>query len=635
MSRFSGSHARSNALSTTLAPVFAGTLALGLASPGVAQQIGVIQLDEITVTANLVPTEIQRSGASVSVIDRDEIEASGATQVSDLLTRLPGVQVTNRGGQGGISQLRIRGADPRYTAVFIDGMRVDDPSSLQVQTDFGHMTLDDIEQIELLRGSQSALYGGSAVSGVVSITTRRPQRDGFSHSMFVEGGSHGSVAAGYSLGFRDERFETTLNLSHRRIEGFTAWEGVPGTPGFNPNADADGFEATRLSLAGRYRASDRLTLGLTGFYQRSRNDYDSPPDGFADNEARWRQWGARGFAELETETGTQSLGIGRYHIRRRSIDTFDNTYIGKRTQLDWMGTNALAGGSMTLVYGADWQREEIDQSGDFGVIQAQTDTAGAYAQILAQPGNALDVSLTARLDNNSRFGNFVTGRAALAYAATDDLTLRGQIGRGFRAPSLFELFAAGFGNPDLEPEQSISAELGFDYRSAGGERFSATLFQTRVDNLIGFDAGSYNQVPGESRLRGLEMSGYMPVNDWLALNAGYTFTDARDSDGDPLEMVARHELTLGLEAALAARWRGAVNLQHVAGRPDQLDRSVFPSPAIAMPDYTVVNANLRFGVTDSADIYLRVNNVFDRQYQQVVGYATPGRSFHLGVAARF
>ena len=599
-----------------------------------ARAQAVIDLDEITVSANLVPTEIQRSGASVSIIDRDQIEASGATQVSDLLSRLPGVNATRTGGPGTLTSLRIRGADPRYSAVFVDGIRIDDPSSIQAQTDFGHLTLDDVERIEVLRGSQSALYGGSAVAGVINITTRQAEQDGLQQRTFVEGGSFRSAAAGYALTFRDARLQTALNLTHRQSRGFSAWEGVPGTPGFSTDNDPDGFRSTRLSFSARYAATDRLTLGVSAFLQRSRNDYDNAGDD-ADNVARWRQIGGRAFAEYDAEFGTQTFGISHYRIERQLIAGFGGDFTGDRTVLDWQGVTTLGGGTVTLVYGADWQREGFQQVDAFNDIDTSVTIAGGFLQTLINPREGLDVSLAARVDRHSRFGTFVTGRAALAFAATDSLTLRGQIARGFRAPSQYELFAPGFGNPDLEAERSLTGEIGLDYRAADGLRLSATLFNARIDNLIGFSAGQYDQELGRTRLRGIELSGRFEVNDRLSLNAAYTFTDARDPSGARREMVHRHELFLGAEALLAEHWRGTLGLTYVAGRPDQLDRSQFPAPAVSMSNYVLVNAGLRFAATDTADIYLRVDNVLNRQYQQVVGYATPGRSFHIGVAARF
>lgn len=622
--------------STALSGATALSLSLAAAPAAQAQIIAAIDLDEITVSANLVPTEIQRSGASVSVIERDEIEQSGATQLSDLLARLAGVSMVRDGGPGGRTGLRIRGAAQGYVSVHVDGIRVDDPSSTSVATDFGHITLDDIERIEVLRGSQSALYGGSAVGGVVNITTRRPERDGYSHSMFAEGGSYGSAAAGYTLGYRDERVETSLSLSHRRTSGFTSYEGIPGTPDYNPDGAPDGFEATRLSFSARYQASEALTLGIAGFGQRSRNEYDTgwPVDPDSDAEARVRQTGLRAFAEFDTGAMQHEFSATSYRISRDQFEdgAFANGFEGRRTGLAYQGVADAAPG-LTLVWGADTMRESATAETLSGGSES-TRTSGAFMQALWEAGQGLDIGATARIDRNSAYGNFVTGRLTAAWQATPDTSLRGALARGFRPPSLSERFddyGWFVGNPDLEPETSLSAEIGMDHHFAGGARVSATLFWLNTDNLITYDASDFpatlNNLPGTSRRHGLELSGSVPMTDRLTLTGNYTYTDARTPNGDRLTRVPRHDLSLGLDADLAARWRGGLDLQHVAGRAEEFG-DIFE-------DYTVVNARLRYAATDNADIYLRIENLFDADYQVLPGYGTPNRSFHLGVAARF
>jgi vitamin B12 transporter len=281
-----------------------------------------------------------------------------------------------------------------------------------------------------------------------------------------------------------------------------------------------------------------------------------------------------------------------------------------------------------LVYGDDWEREDYDQIGTFGALDARTTISGAYAQLLAQPSDALDISAALRYDRHSDFGGFMTGRVSFAYQATEALTLRGQIARGFRAPSNFELNAAVFGNPDLEAETSLSAELGADYALANGGRISATTFEIRVNNKILYDNTTfrYEQIEA-SRSRGLELEAAVPVMERLNLNLAYTYTEAVVTEGpntgDRLANVPRHHLSLGLDALLADRLRGSTTLTQVAGRTSGL------------ASYTTVDLGLRYELTDRADLTLRVTNLFDRNYQEIVGYKTSDRAFYLGVASRF
>ncbi len=616
---------------------FLGTVAaLGLLANGAtAQQI--INLEEVTFSANLTETELARSGSSVTVLTADEIAESGATTLVDLLRRQPGVTITQNGGMGAPASLRLRGTEARYTAIFVDGIRVDDPSIVQTQSDLSQLGLSNVGRIEILRGSQSALYGGSSVGGVVNIYTRRAEEDGLTQTFTAEGGSNASALLAYGLAYRQDRLDVSFGVAHQRTDGETAFEGTPTGAVFAPDAESDGYKQTKVNFAARYQVTEIVALGVSGFVQRSNSEYDAfdtlgfaSLDPNADAEADWRQWGVRAYAELDLAFGTQEIGVSRYSVERRYIErvTFpsDNTYIGERTRLDWKGVSELSPG-YTLAYGADWEREDYDQSGTFGGFQSDTTISGIYAQLLARPTDALDVTAALRYDNHSRFGGFVTGRVSFAYQATDALTLRGQIARGFRAPSNFELFSA-FGDPTLGAETSVSGEIGADYRLANGGLLSATAFEVRIDDKINYDfvTARYAQIEA-SRNRGVELFADLPVTDRLGVNLAYTYTDAKITQGvtagTRLPLVPRHHLSLGADFDITDRLRGSANLIHVADRTSGL------------PDYTTVDMGLRFDLTDRAELTLRVTNLFDEDYQEVNGYNAPGRAFYLGLAARF
>ncbi len=627
-------------------------LSFALAAPQSARAQQVYDLAAITLFSNFVPSAIQRSGASVSVVTRDEIEASGISQVADVLNRLPGVTMAQSGGAGGPAQVRIRGASPRHVAVYMDGVRVDDPTGISTEFDFGLMATDDIERIEVLRGTQSALYGSSAVGGVVNLTTRAPSRDGFSQELAAEAGSNDTYGLRYTLGFRDERFESVLTLSHRRSRGVSAWEGpLPVAPGL----ERDGFETSRLSLSMRYQASEALAYGFSLFAQDSMLDYDGYGDPSGDYTASRDERGGRVFAEYDTGAVRHELSLTRYDITRRYFlsGAPNGWFQGDRTVLGYQGTSEVRPG-LTLIWGADTAQE----SAEFGASLTGREairTSGLFGQALWSPVEGLDISATARVDRNSDFGDFLSGRLTAAWQATDTIVLRGAIARGFTAPSVNQRYGAIYPfyniapNPALTPETSLSYEIGADV-TLGSATIGATLFQLDTDNAIewcgawapacgfvlpvGFD-NAYQNVPGATRRRGLELAASMPLNERLTLSGAYTYMHAKDPTGARLVRVPRHDLTLTLDADVTERLRASVSAQHVAGLPDETDWTGWPAVPVAMADYTVVNANFRYALTANADVILRIDNLFDREYQQVWGYSAPDRSFYLGVAARF
>ena len=630
----------------TILRLCASTALVGvLALPATAQQI--INLEEITFSANLTPTEIARSGSSVTVITRETLEQAGSTQLVDLLARTPGVSLTRNGGPGSNASLRIRGAGDQFVSVLIDGIRVGDPTELRGSYELGHTNLHDIGRVEILRGSQSAIYGGNAIAGVISISTLGAHQDGFSQSVAVEAGSYRTFLGRYSLGFRDDRFEAALNLSRVQTAGFSAYEGPIGSPRNPPDA----FRSNRLSLSARYQLAELLAIGFSGFAQDSYSEYDFPT---ADADESWkrREAGLRGFVEFEIGEAQNEIALSRYELKRNrfSSDVQQGWFNGNRTELIYQGNLALAGG-FDLGWGADWTREEGEFDASFAGKE-KVDTKGIYGQLQWQVTEALDISASARVDRHSSFGSQLSTRLAAVWAVNDNIRLRGAIGSGFAAPSIPQRFGADYSGPrfvfivgpnaDLKPETSRSAEIGADFSLGAGAEISTTLFQLTTDNLIEFcaldpdafggpclQAGpagfshQYQNLTGKTKRRGFEFAAAIPVTDDHQFDAAYTYVDARDPSGARLARIPRHDLNLGLRSDWSDRVSSTISLQHIGGRTG------------GMPSYSVVNAGVRYRVNDTADLTLRIENLFDKQYQQVSGYGTSDRAFYLGVASRF
>lgn len=611
--------------------VSAAALVAGLL-PGAALAQDVIDLGEIVAIANLVPTEANRVGTSVSAIDAEEIAAAGPVELVEVLRRLPGVSVTQSGPPGSGATVRIRGADARYIAVYVDGIRVSDPTLTESRFDFGGLGAADISRVELLRGSQSALYGGSAVAGVISITTKRAEEDGFSQFVELEAGSYGTAAASYGFAQQSDRGEVALTLSHRQTDGFSAADENDG------NTEDDGFRATRLSFSGEHRLSDTVTIGGAAFVQRSRSEYDGFDAFFTltdqDNVLDRDEAGARAFVEIEAGNTTHLVEASAYQIERDfdqegTLSRFDGT----RLAFAWQGTTEVSD-ALTFVYGADIAEERATYDA-LPQGEEQQRIAGAFAQALWAPSDRLDISASVRVDDTSNFGSFTSGRVALAFRPDDSLTLRAAIARGFRAPSIDERFGnyPGFfpfvGNPDLTPEESVSYEVGAEKTFANGASLSATLFALEIDNLITYVFGApatLENVAGVSTRRGVELAAEMPLGERVTADLAYTYTDAERPSGAQIDLVPLHTVALGLTAELSDRLTGRVAARHASGAVE------FGLPS---DDYTVVDLGLDYALTDAMDLSLRVENAFDTQYQVVRGYGTSDRAFYVGLSSRF
>lgn len=627
------------------------TIALlaGLAPMAAAAQ-DTFLLDEINASANLETTAVDRSGSTVSIVTEDELRAAGDTRLTDYLARLPGVTVTPTGPVGARTGIALRGASQNYVAVRIDGIEVNDPSLTQVAFDFGGLTTADISRIEVLKGSQSALYGSSAIGGVIDITTRRAKEIGTEQSVAIEAGSYDSLRASYGLATKTENAELAFTLSHVYTGGFSAADENDG------NTEEDGYRATRLSLYGHRDFENGLRLGFSAFAEDSRGEYDpqfyaDPTRSFSvalgdgetyDEVVKVDKRGLRVFAEFATGAVEHEISASFYEIERRYHDgeTFlsydpatyavtgsyyassDTRYVGTRTKIRYQGSLAL-GLNARISFGADTEREEYDQSGTYGSLDADSRTSGVFAELAWAPTDRLDVTVSARHDDHSEFGGQTTGRVALAFRPADDLIVRGAVGTGYRAPSLYELNSF-YGDPTLDPEKSLTAELGVEKRFGERARLRATAFYLEVDDLIdySFATTSYAQVPGTSRRSGVELEGVFTLGTWGTLSAAYTYTDSATNASSSWLSVPRHTASLGLDAEIAPRLTAGVRALYAADRG-------------GLDDFGVVNGTIRYQVAENTEAYLRVENLFDEDYQYVSGYGTSDRAVYVGLRQNF
>ena len=598
-------------------------IALIAAQPLFAQEI---VLDEITVTAETDQVELSRTGATVTVVTDEDLSATADTRVIDFLARLPGIGVITQGPIGTQTGFTIRGVSRNYVRVIVDGIDVGDPSAPQTSFDFGSLLTSNISRIEILRGAQSALYGSEAVGGVISITTKRPDQPGLTQAADFEAGSYGTVRANYGFGWRSERSEASFSLSRVVTDGFSAADEAAG------NTEADGFDGTRLSFQLATLMESGVRVGLNGFVEDTTAEYDEDfpiADGSPDERTDNRTAGLRAFAEFNTDAVENTVALSWFKNERHALGSTafgpdDNTYIGSRLSLSW-NSGIDFGNETRLGLGADLTRETYDQTGSYGPGTGANTVAGIFAEYSASPTSSLDLAATLRYDHNSRFGGFVTGRVAAAWRAREDLIFRTQLGTGFRAPSNYELLGP-FGDPTLKPEESRTVDFGVEKRLGEDGLLRATLFWTEVDNLIDFPTSSYLQVAGTVRRQGLELEADVALTERVRLAAAYTYTDANNpalSPGNTWNTnFGRHDLSVTLSADLTDKLSGVLAVQHVADRQ-------------GLPDYTVADVTLNYKVSDSADAYLRVENLFDEQYQLRSGYGTSDRAFYAGIRTRF
>jgi vitamin B12 transporter len=618
---------------TSLKITTAGALCALCTTPALGQEV--LDLDTITVTANQTATDLERSGSTVEVIDAGEVRASPRARLADRLTFEPGISASSNGPLGTTSTLRIRGLGGAYVPVLIDGIDVTDPASSGGGFDFGGLTNAGLGRIEILKGSQSARFGLNAVGGVINIESLRPTEDGVHGFVEAEAGSFDSRRGVLGLTARTDRTDLAFSISRIETDGFSA--SAAGT-------EDDGYEATQANLYARHQFTDIFAAGLTALYIDSRNEFDEsafagdgPPP--FEEVTETETYGVRAFAKIDGGTVDHEIALSYFERDRRTVqtDTFSDfpnrinfavfPFKGERRRVEYRGSYDT-GDIWTLNFGGDYTEEED--------LTQQIDIAGLQAELLVAPLQNLDLAFSVRHDDHSEFSGELSSRAALAWRIREDLILRASASDGFRAPTLSQLNPSR-GNPEFQPESSISYDLGLEKRFADQGFVRATLFYTEIDDQIFFDGNSNRCISapgcfeqGDFEAEGVELSGSYAINEALVINSAYTFTDAQENDTRAAR-VPRHDFALGFDAQMSPKLSAQFTLQHIA----DLEPSEFAPAANKVGDYTLVHVNAEYQVNDTVEAYLRVENLFDEDYETAGGFNTSGRAAYAGLRASF
>lgn len=575
----------------------------------------------VVVTATRTAQTADESLSSVTVITRDEIEQSQTTSLPELLGRVQGVEFTQNGGRGKVSSLYIRGTNSEHVIVLIDGIRVG--SATAGTTAFETLPLGNIERIEIVRGPRSSLYGSSAIGGVIQIFTR----DGDAPRASVGAGSHeyGRVSAGY--GRRGEHGGFSFDFSAEETEGFDARENDCTFCADEP--DDDGFDSTNVSL----RADRRLNRDLEVSSRLLVADADVEFDGSAQNSTEQRQ----AIASLELDWTVTGRWQSHFTFGR-STDDSDNFLDGNevshfdttRTDFRWQNDITL-GGAHVITAGVDVLRDEIDTSEDFAVTERRA--AGTFLQH-QWSGGRWDTQANVRreffdegFDDPSAGGGELddetTGSLALGYRIDERMRVFGSYGTAFHAPTFNDLFFPGFGNPDLEPEDSESLEIGLR-RNMPNATWEVIAYRNEIDNLIALDATFTPQNIDQAEIQGVEVGVDASWNEWRAsLNAD--FKNPEDTEtGNQLPHRAKHNLRGSLARTLGT-WTLGGDVTVQGERFDDSDNTV------RLDSYALLDLRASWRFAPDWRAGLKVRNAGDADHTLVDTFNTDGRSYLIRV----
>ena len=607
-------------------------------------------LSDVVVTATKTSTPLFELANSITVIDSVEIERKKNSNVLELLKTEYGLNITQQGSFGSLANVYTRGANTGHTLVLLDGIEINMPSDPGGTFDFGNLPVDNIERIEILRGPQSTLYGSDALAGVINIITKK----GTGKPKFflsTVGGSYNSYKGLAGLNGSYDFLNYSLTLSRFKTDGFSSASEETG------NKEKDGSSSYSASSRLGAEITDDFDLNFIFRFTKADVDYDQFGGQFGDDptyvykleESAFRTEGKysafNGFWE-------QTLGVSIFrNVRKYSNDAFvyDASrafYDGRKLKIDWQNNFYLAN-TNTLILGVETEKEEAEteyyifsQTFPLESIlpKSSSRTTGVYLQDQFKLENFFGTA-GVRFDDHQRFGSTLTYRFAPAYIIWETGTkLKATIGTGFKAPSLYYLFDPSYGNPDLNPEKSIGWDAGIEqYLWDSKLIIGATYFENYFKDLFGFDEVSFRTKNiNKAETSGVEFYFTLNLLKEISTKGNFTYTDAQDksqsSTDKDLPLLRRPKIKASYEVNYSFNDKANINGEIIyAGERDDKDFSQFPVQRVKLKGYSIVNLAASYKIFEFLQLYARVENLFDTDYEEVLGYATPGLSGYAGI----
>lgn len=609
---------------------------------------------EIIVTAaNRTETSLDKVGQTISVLDLAEIERRQTQNVADILRTLPGVTIARNGAIGGVTSVFIRGAESDQTVALIDGVKLNDPSSVGGGFNFGNLMTGNIERIEVLRGSQSVLWGSQAIAGVVNMVTRRPTEEL-------------QVNARGEYGFRD-----TVNLvanasgkagplSASVGAGWFRTDGISNFAEARGATERDPYENVGANANFNLAITDAISLDARGWYSRGKLNLDgfAPPTfafGDVNEESVTREIvGYTGLnAALFDGRFRNRIGFALTDTNRRNTaldgppsETFRGE--GRNERLEYQGIVDLAKG-WEATFGVEQEISSFTSS-SFGApaTSARARLYSAYAQVVGTVTEGFTITGGLRHDDHDRFGGATTFGASAVYNLSQTGTsLRASYAEGFKVPSLFQLFS-DFGNTTLAPERSKGWDAGITQSLVDGRiELSAVYFERDSEDLILFIGcfgvtspicnnrpfGTYDNV-GLARARGAEFAVTMRPTDALSVQFTHGLVDSRNRTVGSANFNRRLQRRPENSSSLLVDYRWPFGLETGFTLTNVSSAFEDAANAIRLPGYTLGDIRAMMPIGQNLELTARIENLFDEVYETALNFGQMPRAGYIGVRLR-
>ena len=580
------------------------------------------EIENITIRSTRIPAGAKDIGSSLYIISEDQIKARGFKDAIDAISSAPGVTSKQNGSFGGVGTIRIRGASSSQTLVLVDGVPVNDSSSPAGGYNFEYLNTSNIQSIEVLKGSQSTLWGSDAIGGVINIYTKQPESTSFGAS--AEIGSFGLKRGSADINFAGSNSRFRVSTSKTSVDGISKADEKDG------NSEDDGFESESYSMSGSIDL-DSLILKGSLSYMESQVEYDSYgfATGVQDGDERSNTdefiGSISAIFDLFDDKLQNSIFISQSDINRDyySNGSFSFGAEGKRELIRYQG-NIEVNEFNKIAFGLESEESKVD------VDESTID--GSFLLYEFRPNSKIIISTGIRNDDHEGFGSKTTRRISGTFKPSDNLIIRSSWGEGFKVPTIFQstYFCCGAtsANSSIRPETSTSYDFGFElFFNEMNSTFSITYFDQDINDQINFSfgVGGYENID-KVNSEGFEIALDYQISKLMSLYLNYSYIDSVDGNGSSLFYVAKDSGEAGLiyepnnsfSGSIIARYNGSESSSY--GKIDSWIR---------------FDVNGSYKLSGTNELYFRIENLLDEEYQQIFGYGTPERSGFIGLRSKF
>ncbi len=580
-------------------------------------------LGKVVASPNKSLLQLEKTGASILLIEKNEINNSASTSTSSLLQEFGGFSVATKGNKGSDPSYFNRGLARKYIKVLVDGMDLSDITSTQEEpTYIDNINTSLIDNIEILNGSQGTLYGGGSVGGVISLRSSVPNKPGINQEHFLEGGSYGTVKNAHSIKFLNQNIKFIFNLDSERSTGYHSFIDT----GITHN-EKDGYYLYGANFLSNFKINSNLEVNFNGRTYKQHNEYDDTYSYPGDSLVHYRDDKVTAFLldfTYKHENISHKLTYQPTYTTRISTSGAKYEYDGRKNKLEYLLSSNFFG--INNLFGIDYLKKNADMSGTL----ADHDIYSIFSEFKFRPTLNTNLEVSGRREYDNNYGNFDTGRLQINQSFFNNMIIRASIGTGYRTPTPYELYST-YGNTNLKPETSITYDLGSEFKfKEDSTNLYLGVYETRVEDIITYASSKYRQSTGNLKSNGAEIRFKTRLFDNLTTGANYTKTNAKENDGDSIKLIPKDKLILFANFNPLAKLNinTSYHLQNKAKDPKYNE----------LPVYRSLNVNTNYLLKGNSKIFLKIENLLNRENivnrggstTENLGYKSPDISFYLG-----